>query len=66
MGQGPVNKYDKQIEIQLGNQTESSVYTSVGTSALAITGLVIGASCFMMNKKRSAGKSDEDYSLIEK
>jgi hypothetical protein len=38
---------------------------SVGTSALAITGLVIGASCFMINKKRSTGKSDQEISLIE-
>jgi hypothetical protein len=62
-GRGPVNKNDQPIrEVQLADETESSV----GTSAVAITGLVIGASCFIMHKKRSAGKADHELSLIEK
>jgi len=50
--------------MQLGD-TESTVSTTVATSAVAITGLVLGATCFLMNKKRSV-KTDIETSLIDK
>ena len=62
-GQGPVNQNDQRIrEVQLADDTESYV----GTSAVAVTGIVIGASFFIMQKSRSAGKADHELSLIEK
>lgn len=49
------------------DETESSDFTATtaSTSAVVITGLVLGASCFMMNKNRSdESKIDHQTSLI--
>ena len=57
-----VDKSSNAVELD----SESSISVSGVASAVAITGLVIGASCYMMNKKRSDAKTDIETSLIEK
>ena len=50
-------------EFSLSNdeETESSGATVATSSAVVITGLILGASCFMMSKKRNDEMKIEDH-----
>lgn len=53
---------DSSNAVEVDEQTSAS---SFGASAIAITGLVIGGSCYMINKKRQSQKSGLESALID-